>query len=71
VRADVRFEDEVAALMDETTARFGRIDTAVNNAGIDGHFDPIWGASGWSFAAGGRARSTRWPMLKAVRSPSC
>ena len=42
VRADVRFENEVAALIDDAAARFGRIDVAVNNAGIDGRFSPIW-----------------------------
>lgn len=41
VRADVRFEDQVANLIDSTVARFGRIDAAVNNAGIDGKFGPI------------------------------
>jgi NAD(P)-dependent dehydrogenase (short-subunit alcohol dehydrogenase family) len=41
VRADVRFESEVANLIDKTIERFGRLDTAVNNAGIDGKFGPI------------------------------
>ena len=41
VRADVRFESEVANLIDKTMERFGRLDTAVNNAGIDGKFGPI------------------------------
>ena len=35
IRADVRFEDDVRTLVDETRARFGRLDAAVNNAGAD------------------------------------
>lgn len=41
VQADVRYEDDVAALIDETVKQFGRLDAAVNNAGIDGKFGPI------------------------------
>src|ERR1700759_1909298 len=36
VHADVRHEDEVRNLVDETIKRFGRLDTAVNNAGTEG-----------------------------------
>lgn len=36
VGADVSRPDEVAALVDETVRRFGRLDIAVNNAGIGG-----------------------------------
>ena len=36
VRADVRNEDDVRDLVDETVKRFGRLDIAVNNAGTEG-----------------------------------
>ena len=41
VRADVRVEAEVRNLVDRTVERFGRIDVAVNNAGIEGELGPI------------------------------
>jgi NAD(P)-dependent dehydrogenase (short-subunit alcohol dehydrogenase family) len=41
IRADVRFDDQLAALADQTVARFGRLDVAVNNAGTDGEFSPV------------------------------
>ena len=34
--ADVQNEDEVRELVDKTVARFGRLDVAVNNAGVEG-----------------------------------
>src|SRR6267143_4010067 len=36
IQADVRRDDEVRELVDQTVARFGRIDAAVNNAGTEG-----------------------------------
>ena len=33
VRSDVRHEDDVRNLVDQTVARFGRLDVAVNTAG--------------------------------------
>src|SRR6202045_4103515 len=36
VRTDVRNEDDVRNLIDETLKRFGRLDIAVNNAGTEG-----------------------------------
>jgi NAD(P)-dependent dehydrogenase (short-subunit alcohol dehydrogenase family) len=41
VQADVRHEDEVLRLVDETVARFGRLDIAVNNAGTEGTPGPV------------------------------
>lgn len=41
IHADVRFEDEVRALIEQTVERFGRIDVAVNNAGTEGELAPV------------------------------
>lgn len=42
VAADVTDADSLAALVDVTMARFGRIDILVNNSGIAGPSAPIW-----------------------------
>ncbi len=49
--ADVRKEDDVRALVDETVARFGSLDVAVNNAGTEGHVGPITEQTAESYAA--------------------
>ncbi|HWG03853.1 MAG TPA: glucose 1-dehydrogenase [Beijerinckiaceae bacterium] len=41
LRADVRREDDVRALVDHAVTRFGRLDAAVNNAGTEGKSAPI------------------------------
>ena len=41
IKADVRKDDDVRALVDKTVARFGRLDVAVNNAGTEGQGGPI------------------------------
>src|SRR3989440_9883675 len=51
IRADVRHDDEVRNLVDQTVARFGRIDSAVNAAGTEGQPGPIIDQSGESYAA--------------------
>jgi NAD(P)-dependent dehydrogenase (short-subunit alcohol dehydrogenase family) len=51
IRADVRAEDDVRALVDRTVARFGQLDTAVNNAGTEGKPGPVTEQSRDSFAA--------------------
>jgi NAD(P)-dependent dehydrogenase (short-subunit alcohol dehydrogenase family) len=51
VRADVRHEDDVLALVDRTVARFGRLDMAVNTAGTEGQVGPITDQTAESYAA--------------------
>lgn len=41
VRADVRIEADVHALVERTVARFGALDIAVNNAGTEGKPGPV------------------------------
>src|ERR1700733_8584262 len=41
IKADVRREDDVRNLVDQTVARFGRLDVAVNNAGTEGKPGPV------------------------------
>ncbi len=36
IKADVQHDDEVRDLVDQTVARFGRLDAAVNTAGTEG-----------------------------------
>jgi NAD(P)-dependent dehydrogenase (short-subunit alcohol dehydrogenase family) len=51
VNADVRQEDDVRHMVDETVMRFGRLDVAVNNAGTEGMGGPITDQTAESFAA--------------------
>src|ERR1700709_2300730 len=51
INADVRKEDDVRALVDNTVARFGRLDVAVNNAGTEGQVSPISDQTAESYAA--------------------
>lgn len=41
MRADVRAEAEVRALVEYTIGRFGRLDIAINNAGVEGQVAPV------------------------------
>ena len=41
IRADVRYEAEVQALVEGVVAHFGRLDAAVNNAGTEGVAAPV------------------------------
>ena len=51
INADVRKDDDVRNLVDQTIARFGRLDVAVNNAATEGHVGPITDQTPESFAA--------------------
>jgi NAD(P)-dependent dehydrogenase (short-subunit alcohol dehydrogenase family) len=51
VRVDVRHDDEVRSLVDQTIARFGRLDVAVNSAGTEGKPGPVTEQSAESYAA--------------------
>src|ERR1700692_3125408 len=51
IRSDVRNEDDVRNLIDQTVARFGRIDAAVNAAGTEGQPGPVTEQTAESYAA--------------------
>src|SRR6195256_2166700 len=51
IKSDVRHEDEVRVLVDETVKRLGRLDVAVNNAGTEGKPGPVTAQSAESYAA--------------------
>src|SRR6202000_214610 len=51
INADVRQEDDVRNMVDETVARFGRLDVAGNNAATEGAVGPIPDQTAESFAA--------------------
>jgi NAD(P)-dependent dehydrogenase (short-subunit alcohol dehydrogenase family) len=51
IAADVRHEDDIRRLVDQTVARFGRLDIAVNNAGTEGAPGPITAQTPESYAA--------------------
>jgi NAD(P)-dependent dehydrogenase (short-subunit alcohol dehydrogenase family) len=51
IRADVRHEDDVRSLIDQTVTRFGRIDAAVTAAGTEGQPGPVTEQTPESYAA--------------------
>jgi len=51
IRADVRCEDDVRNLIDQTVARFGRLDAAVNSAGTEGKPGPVTQQTADSYAS--------------------
>jgi NAD(P)-dependent dehydrogenase (short-subunit alcohol dehydrogenase family) len=51
IKADVRHDDEVRDLVDQTIARFGRLDAAVNAAGTEGKPGPVTEQTAESYAA--------------------
>ena len=50
VRTDVRRDEDVRNLVDQTVKRFGRLDVAVNNAGTEGAPGPVTEQTAESFA---------------------
>src|SRR4030088_3023079 len=51
ILADVRHEDEVRNLVEQTVRRFGRLDVAVNNAGTEGKPGPLTEQTAETYAA--------------------
>jgi NAD(P)-dependent dehydrogenase (short-subunit alcohol dehydrogenase family) len=51
IRADVRRDDDVRSLVDQTIARFGRLDAAVNSAGTEGQPGPVTEQTADNYAA--------------------
>ena len=51
VRTDVREDEDVRNLADQTVKRFGRLDVAVNNAGTEGTPGPVTEQTAESYAA--------------------
>ncbi|HEY2620046.1 MAG TPA: glucose 1-dehydrogenase [Acetobacteraceae bacterium] len=51
IRADVRHEDAVRSLIDQTVERFGRLDVAVNIAGTEGLPGPVTQQTAETYAA--------------------
>src|ERR1700754_565849 len=51
IRADVRDDDDVRKLVDQSVARFGRLDAAVNNAGTEGKPGAVTEQTAESYAA--------------------
>jgi NAD(P)-dependent dehydrogenase (short-subunit alcohol dehydrogenase family) len=50
IKTDVRYENEVENLVNQTVARFGRIDVAVNNAAVEGNPGTILDQTAQSYA---------------------
>jgi NAD(P)-dependent dehydrogenase (short-subunit alcohol dehydrogenase family) len=51
IRADVTKEDDVRTLVDQTIAKYGRLDAAVNNAAVEGQLGPVQNATVENFRA--------------------
>jgi NAD(P)-dependent dehydrogenase (short-subunit alcohol dehydrogenase family) len=51
VRTDVRIDEDVRNVVDETVKRFGRLDIAVNNAGTEGLRGPVTEQTAESYSA--------------------
>jgi NAD(P)-dependent dehydrogenase (short-subunit alcohol dehydrogenase family) len=51
LHSDVRREEDVRSLVDQSVARFGRLDVAVNNAGTEGKPGPLTEQTAETYAA--------------------
>src|SRR6266404_4686968 len=51
IRSDVRKDEDVRNVVDETVRRFGRLDIAVNNAGTEGTPGPVTEQTAETYAA--------------------
>jgi NAD(P)-dependent dehydrogenase (short-subunit alcohol dehydrogenase family) len=51
INADVRNEDDVSSLVDQTVAQFGRLDVGVNTAGTEGQVGAITDQTAETYAA--------------------
>jgi NAD(P)-dependent dehydrogenase (short-subunit alcohol dehydrogenase family) len=51
IRSDVRMDEDVRNLVDQTIKRFGRLDIAVNNAGTEGSPGLVTDQTAESYAA--------------------
>lgn len=51
VKADVRHEEEIRHLVDRAVKRFGRVDAAINNAGVESRPSPVTEQGAESYAA--------------------
>jgi NAD(P)-dependent dehydrogenase (short-subunit alcohol dehydrogenase family) len=51
MQADVRRDDDVGSLVDQTVQRFGRLDIAVNSAGTEGKPGPVTEQTAETYAA--------------------
>jgi NAD(P)-dependent dehydrogenase (short-subunit alcohol dehydrogenase family) len=70
IHADVRQEEDVRRLVDQTVARFGRLDVAVNNAGTDGKPGPVteFTAEGYAAMFDTNVLGTLFGMKHALRT---
>jgi NAD(P)-dependent dehydrogenase (short-subunit alcohol dehydrogenase family) len=50
IKTDVRYENEVESLINQTVTLYGRIDVAVNNAAVEGNPGPILDQTAQSYA---------------------
>ncbi|MFM0431794.1 glucose 1-dehydrogenase [Paraburkholderia aspalathi] len=69
VIADVRREEEVSALVDKAVTRFGRLDVAVNNAGVEGKPGPVTDVTADAYTAlfDTNVLGTLWGLKHALR----